>query len=51
MLDFDELAACDRAPARAAPCSDDLAQIVYTSGTESLPKGAMLTHDAVIGST
>ena len=24
------------------------AQIVYTSGTESLPKGAMLTHDAVI---
>ena len=25
----------------------DLAQIVYTSGTESLPKGAMLTHDAV----
>ena len=26
----------------------DLAQIVYTSGTESPPKGAMLTHDAVI---
>jgi fatty-acyl-CoA synthase len=25
-----------------------LAQIVYTSGTESLPKGAMLTHEAVI---
>ena len=25
-----------------------LAQIVYTSGTESAPKGAMLTHDAVI---
>ena len=24
-----------------------LAQIVYTSGTESLPKGAMLTHEAV----
>ena len=24
------------------------AQIVYTSGTESRPKGAMLTHDAVI---
>jgi fatty-acyl-CoA synthase len=28
--------------------SDALAQILYTSGTESLPKGAMLTHDAVI---
>jgi fatty-acyl-CoA synthase len=25
-----------------------LAQIIYTSGTESLPKGAMLTHEAVI---
>ncbi len=25
-----------------------LAQIIYTSGTESLPKGAMLTHDAVL---
>jgi fatty-acyl-CoA synthase len=28
--------------------SDHLLQIVYTSGTESLPKGAMLTHGAVI---
>jgi fatty-acyl-CoA synthase len=27
---------------------NDLAQIIYTSGTESLPKGAMLTHDAII---
>ena len=26
----------------------DLAQIIYTSGTESKPKGALLTHDAVI---
>ena len=25
-----------------------MAQIVYTSGTESTPKGAMLTHDAVL---
>ena len=27
---------------------DSLAQIIYTSGTESLPKGVMLTHDAVL---
>jgi fatty-acyl-CoA synthase len=27
---------------------DALAQIIYTSGTESLPKGVMLTHDAVL---
>lgn len=26
----------------------DLAQIIYTSGTESKPKGALLTHDSVI---
>ena len=26
----------------------DLAQIIYTSGTESRPKGAMLTHGAVL---
>ena len=28
--------------------ADDVAQIVYTSGTESLPKGAMLTHAALL---
>lgn len=28
--------------------ADDVAQIVYTSGTESLPKGALLTHAALI---
>jgi len=26
----------------------DLAQIIYTSGTESLPKGAMLSHSAIL---
>ncbi len=48
MTTFDELAACDDAPPDPAIAADALAQIVYTSGTESLPKGAMLTHDAVI---
>ncbi|HEX76572.1 MAG TPA: long-chain fatty acid--CoA ligase [Dehalococcoidia bacterium] len=30
---------------------DDLANIYYTSGTTGLPKGAMCTHQALIGST
>jgi fatty-acyl-CoA synthase len=49
MTSFDDLAATQGA-ARETPelASKDLAQIVYTSGTESSPKGAMLTHDAVI---
>ena len=48
MLHFDALAACTAPPPEAALAGDDLAQIVYTSGTESAPKGAMLTHDAVM---
>mgnify|MGYP000933069287 FL=1 len=48
MLAFDELAACTDALPDVALQGSDLAQIVYTSGTESLPKGAMLTHDAVL---
>jgi fatty-acyl-CoA synthase len=50
-LDFHALVATD-AVAHPAPeidfDRDHLLQIVYTSGTESLPKGAMLTHGAVI---
>ncbi|MGE0313508.1 MAG: acyl-CoA synthetase [Lautropia sp.] len=34
--------------AALAPAADALAQIIYTSGTESRPKGAMLRHSAVI---
>jgi fatty-acyl-CoA synthase len=44
---FDQLLKKGHAPQRALTGSM-LAQIIYTSGTESRPKGAMLTHDAVI---
>jgi fatty-acyl-CoA synthase len=45
---FDHLAACAEALPAVNLQGSDLAQIVYTSGTESSPKGAMLTHDAVM---
>jgi fatty-acyl-CoA synthase len=48
MVAFDELAACAAVPPEVALLGSDLLQIVYTSGTESMPKGAMLTHDAVL---
>ena len=48
MISFETLAACDDAAPDPELGGADLAQIVYTSGTESSPKGAMLTHDAVI---
>jgi fatty-acyl-CoA synthase len=49
MTSFDDLAKTEGPPPAAPELgSNDLAQIVYTSGTESMPKGAMLTHDAVI---
>ena len=47
-LNFDTLAACTDAAPEPDFNSQHLLQIVYTSGTESLPKGAMLTHGAVI---
>ncbi len=45
---FDELTACTEPLLPVALQNHDLAQIVYTSGTEASPKGAMLTHDAVL---
>jgi fatty-acyl-CoA synthase len=48
LLSFHALAACADAPPEPPVTGADVAQIVYTSGTESLPKGAMLTHDAVL---
>jgi fatty-acyl-CoA synthase len=47
LLSFHELL-IDAAPPAVEIDGRTLAQIIYTSGTESLPKGAMLTHDAVI---
>ncbi len=35
-------------PPAEGPESFDVAQIVYTSGTESRPKGVQLTHDAIL---
>ncbi len=48
MISFDELSSGNARPPEVDLSGSDLAQIVYTSGTESLPKGAMLTHDAII---
>ncbi|MGO9005626.1 MAG: acyl-CoA synthetase [Beijerinckiaceae bacterium] len=48
MIRFDELAGSTAALSDVELSGDLLAQIVYTSGTESAPKGAMLSHDAVL---
>jgi fatty-acyl-CoA synthase len=48
MHSFDALAACTDPLPDVQLGSGDVAQIVYTSGTESSPKGAQLTHDAVM---
>ena len=48
MLGFAALAATQADLPAVELSGSDLAQIVYTSGTESLPKGAMLSHEAVI---
>lgn len=48
VLSFNELCETRSALAAVEVSGSDLAQLIYTSGTESLPKGAMLTHEAVI---
>ncbi|BAT58185.1 long-chain-fatty-acid--CoA ligase FadD13 [Variibacter gotjawalensis] len=45
---FDQLLSDNTAPPDVELDNRMLAQIVYTSGTESLPKGAMLTHEAIL---
>jgi acyl-CoA synthetase (AMP-forming)/AMP-acid ligase II len=48
MISFDELSSTFAEPPQVELSGSDLLQIVYTSGTEAQPKGAMLTHDAII---
>jgi len=48
MVTFDALLASGSRVPEVELAGTDLLQVVYTSGTESLPKGAMLTHDAVM---
>jgi fatty-acyl-CoA synthase len=48
LITFGDLCASDAPLGEAAVDGRSLAQIIYTSGTESLPKGAMLTHESII---
>ena len=48
LVTFDQLLMTEGAVPQTTLDASMLAQIVYTSGTESRPKGAMLTHNAVM---
>jgi len=47
MEHFERLLSADASEPVSDVTAQSLLQIIYTSGTESLPKGAMLTHEAV----
>jgi len=46
---LDTLLAADPAPVEAVGSGEDLAVVIYTSGTSGRPKGAMLSHRALLG--
>ena len=48
MTSFAELTACVEPLSESVLSSESLAQILYTSGTESKPKGVMHSHGAVL---
>jgi len=48
MPSFFALISADTSYPEVAVTGEDVLQIIYTSGTESSPKGALLTHGAVI---
>ncbi|MEP1472519.1 MAG: fatty acyl-CoA synthetase [Halieaceae bacterium] len=48
MMPFSDLYSSTPLPAAPGLSANSPAQIIYTSGTESAPKGAVLTHSAII---
>jgi fatty-acyl-CoA synthase len=47
-LNFEDIIAGGKGDVECPANAQSIAQIMYTSGTESLPKGVMLSHEAVL---
>jgi len=48
LINFETIIATGEGQIESPATAQSIAQIMYTSGTESLPKGVMLTHEAVL---